>query len=163
MSAGNSAGGVRPRDRRVGTVVLAALQKGAMGAGRDDRTHITLGEGNGRPRDTAGKTEEHAKREVARQLLRTRRGSGGRAEKGKRRAVDRSPDGGRKGAFNQEVAEGLRDPAMQQTMAEKAMRVSGTAAGADMVRVMNDPEQRVPCAHSSQSIFNLLDSFKPWH
>ena len=33
VGAGNSAGGVRPRVRRVRTVVLATLQKGAMRAG----------------------------------------------------------------------------------------------------------------------------------
>ena len=82
----------------MGAVVQAALQKGAVCAGRDDRTDIALGESNRRARDTAGEAEEDAEREVTRQLLRTRGRNGGRAEKRERRTVDCSPDGGREGA-----------------------------------------------------------------
>ena len=50
VNAGDSAGRIRTRVRRVRTVVLATLQKGAVSAGRDDGTDIALGEGNRRAR-----------------------------------------------------------------------------------------------------------------
>ena len=127
MDAGDSSGRIRPRVGRVGTVVLATLQKGAMSAGRDDGTDIALGEGNRRTRDTPREAKKDAERKITRKLLCASREGGGRTEKGERRTVDCSPGGGRKGAVKQEVAEGLRDPALQQTMTEKAMRVGRTA------------------------------------
>ena len=44
MCTGNSASRTRSGVRRVGAVVLAALQKGAVCTGRDDWADVTLGE-----------------------------------------------------------------------------------------------------------------------
>ena len=47
VDAGNDASGVRPRIRRVGAVVLAAFQEGAVCARRDDGANAALREGRG--------------------------------------------------------------------------------------------------------------------
>ena len=146
----NSAGRVRPGVRGVGAVVLASLQKGAVRAGRDDRANITLGESGGRIGDAPRETKEEAECKVTRKLLGGRGKRGGGAEEGEGRAMDRSPDGGREGAVQQEMALSLGDPTRQETAAEEAVGVGGTAAETNMVSVVDDTEQRVSGRHGHE-------------
>ena len=72
----------------------------------------------------------------------------GGAEKRKSGAVDCSPNRRREGAVDQEVTEGLRDLPLQQAAAEVAVSVGSTTTVANMVGIMEHPEQGVPSCHS---------------
>ena len=98
--------------------------------------------------DTPSEAKKDTEGEIARELLGALRYRRGGAEKRKSGAVDCSPHGGREGAIDQEVAEGLRDLPLQQTTAEIAVSMGCTTTVADVVCIVEHPEQGVPSCHS---------------
>ena len=58
--------------------------------------------------------------------------------------MDGRPDWGGEGAIQQEVPQGLRGLAREETPTEEAMGVGGTAAISDAVSVVKDMEEGVP-------------------
>ena len=130
--------------------MLATLQKSAVSAGRDDRADTALRERRRRTMDTPGEAEKDAEGKITRELLGAARHGQRRTEERKRGAVDCSPNGSREGAIDQEVAEGLRNPPVQQAAAEEAVSVGRTTAAANMVSVVHHPKQGVSGCHSHE-------------